>query len=154
MSRPSDRFTSIQPELEDVRQSFLRLVDLIPDEALDRRFPGEGWTIKQELVHIVQALAILPKVRADLLYHSFQPASVAGLMVLSLFHLHPGKRRVLPLPKPMGKLSIRFWIPFGNCLKKPGRKVPPILANIEQSSRWPIDQLNILGSMPPISVIC
>jgi hypothetical protein len=61
MSRPSDRFTSIQPELEDVRQSFLRLVDLIPDEALDRRFPGEGWTIKQELVHIVQALAILPK---------------------------------------------------------------------------------------------
>lgn len=61
MSSPSDRFTSIQPELEDVRQSFLRLLELIPDEALDRRFPGEGWTIKQELVHIVQALAILPK---------------------------------------------------------------------------------------------
>jgi hypothetical protein len=56
-----DQFANIQPELEEVRQNFLRLLELIPDDALDRRFPGEGWTIKQELVHIVQAVAILPK---------------------------------------------------------------------------------------------
>ena len=61
MSSPSNRFANIKPELEEVQQSFLRLLALIPDDALDRRFPGEGWTIKQELVHIVQALAILPK---------------------------------------------------------------------------------------------
>lgn len=61
MPGPSDRFTKIQPELEEVRKSFLRLLELIPDDALDRKFPGEGWTIRQELVHIVQALEILPK---------------------------------------------------------------------------------------------
>ncbi len=57
----SNQFASIQPELEEVRQSFLRLLDLIPDDVLDHRFPGEGWTIKQELVHIIQALELLPK---------------------------------------------------------------------------------------------
>ena len=61
MSSPSNQLASIQPELEEVRQSFLRLLELIPDDALDRKFPGEGWTIKQELVHIAQAVAILPK---------------------------------------------------------------------------------------------
>jgi hypothetical protein len=61
MSSLSDKFVNIQPELEEVRQNFLRLLELIPDDVFDRRFPGEGWTIKQELVHIVQAIAILPK---------------------------------------------------------------------------------------------
>ena len=61
MSDPSVRFMNIRSELEEVRKNFLRLSGLIPNEALDRKFPGEGWTIKQELVHIVQALEILPK---------------------------------------------------------------------------------------------
>ena len=61
MLSPSNQFANIRPELEEVRQGFLRLLELIPDNALDRKFPGEGWTIKQELVHIVQALEILPK---------------------------------------------------------------------------------------------
>ena len=61
MSNPSNRFANIQPELEEVRQDFLWLLGLIPDDALDRRFPVEVWTIKQELVHVVQALSILPK---------------------------------------------------------------------------------------------
>src|SRR5574342_471903 len=61
MSNPSNQFANLQPELDEVRQNFLRLLELIPEEALNRKFPGEGWTIKQELVHIVQAVAILPK---------------------------------------------------------------------------------------------
>jgi hypothetical protein len=61
MSSPSDRFANIQPELEEIQQSFLRLLELIPDDDLNRRFAGESWSIKQELVHIVQALELLPK---------------------------------------------------------------------------------------------
>ncbi|HLO28482.1 MAG TPA: DinB family protein [Anaerolineales bacterium] len=61
MSNPSNQFANILPELEEVRENFLRLVETIPEDVLDHKFPGEGWTIKQELVHIVQAVAILPK---------------------------------------------------------------------------------------------
>ena len=61
MSNPSSQFANIQLELDEVRQNFLGLLELIPDEALDCKFPGEGWTVKQELVHIVQAVVILPK---------------------------------------------------------------------------------------------
>jgi DinB superfamily len=54
------RFEPVREELEKVRLRFIRLLDEIPEEDWDRHFPGEGWTVKQEMVHIVQVLNILP----------------------------------------------------------------------------------------------
>ncbi|OGO67232.1 MAG: hypothetical protein A2Z49_12610 [Chloroflexi bacterium RBG_19FT_COMBO_56_12] len=54
------RFEAVREELEKVRLGFLHLLDEFPEKDWDRRFPGEGWTIKQEMVHITQVLNVLP----------------------------------------------------------------------------------------------
>lgn len=56
----SARFESVREELEMLRSRYLHLLNEIPDKDWNRRFPGEGWTIKQEMVHIVQVVNILP----------------------------------------------------------------------------------------------
>ena len=56
----STRFESIREELEKVRVRFLHLLEEISEKDWDRRFLGEGWTVKQEMVHIVQVLNVLP----------------------------------------------------------------------------------------------
>ncbi len=55
-----NRKTTIQEKLEEVQIKFLRLLEEIPDRDLERKPVGENWTIKQELVHIVQVLEVLP----------------------------------------------------------------------------------------------
>lgn len=77
---------SIQHKLEETQSNFIRLVDEIPDEDWDRSFDGEIWTIKQEMVHIVQAIQILP----------------AGIMRAIL----GGRRTLLSFVPP----GIRGWI--------------------------------------------
>jgi len=54
------RFEAAREELDKVRLRFLHLLDEIPEKDWNRRFPGEGWTIKQEVVHITQVLNVLP----------------------------------------------------------------------------------------------
>jgi len=56
----SVRLESVQEKLEGVRLKFLCLLDKISENDWNRRFPGEGWTIKQEMVHIVQVLNVIP----------------------------------------------------------------------------------------------
>ena len=56
----SARCEAILEELENVRLKFLHLLDEVSEKDWNRRFPGEGWTIKQEMVHIVQVLDIIP----------------------------------------------------------------------------------------------
>ena len=56
----SARFESVREELEKVRGKFLCLLDKISENDWNRRFPSEGWTIKQEMIHIVQVLNVLP----------------------------------------------------------------------------------------------
>ncbi len=56
----SPKFLEIQIELEGVRREFLELLAQIPQGAWDHRIPGEGWTAKQEMYHIAQAISILP----------------------------------------------------------------------------------------------
>lgn len=60
-SDSSSRFADIRSELEEVRRNFLWLLNAIAEDDLDRRFPGEIWTAKQEMVHVVQVLELLPK---------------------------------------------------------------------------------------------
>lgn len=57
----SMRLNAIREELEKVQTGFFHLLEKIPEEDWNRRFPGEGWTIKQEMVHIVQVINIIPK---------------------------------------------------------------------------------------------
>jgi hypothetical protein len=57
----STHFESAREELERVRIKYLYLLDNIPGDDWNRRFPGEGWTIKQEMVHIVQVLKVIPR---------------------------------------------------------------------------------------------
>jgi hypothetical protein len=57
----STRFESVREKLERVQGKFIYLLDKISENDWNRRFPGEGWTIKQEMVHIVQVLNVLPK---------------------------------------------------------------------------------------------
>ena len=54
-------YESFQKELEAVRLRFFRLLNEIKESDWDRRLPGEGWTIKQEMTHIVQVFRVLPK---------------------------------------------------------------------------------------------
>jgi DinB family protein len=54
------RFEPVREKLERVRLRFLSLLDKIPEKDWDRHLPGEGWTIKQEMVHMVQVLNVLP----------------------------------------------------------------------------------------------
>ena len=55
------RFESARKKLERVRYKFHCLLDNISEKDWNCRFPGEGWKIKQEMVHIVQVLNVLPK---------------------------------------------------------------------------------------------
>jgi hypothetical protein len=60
---PHDRanyFESIKYELEEVQEAFIWLVRAIPDGDWNRKLPGEVWTARAEIVHIVQALEVLP----------------------------------------------------------------------------------------------
>lgn len=54
------RFESARVKLEEVRGKFLHLLDTISEDDWDRPFPNEGWTVRQEMVHIVQVLNVLP----------------------------------------------------------------------------------------------
>ncbi len=56
----SARFKLVKEKLENVRIRFLHLLDEISEKDWNRRFPDEGWSIKQEMVHIVQVLNVLP----------------------------------------------------------------------------------------------
>jgi hypothetical protein len=54
------KYQIIKSELEKVRSEFLDLLYQIPEDAWNRRFPGEGWTVKQEMYHMTQVVDILP----------------------------------------------------------------------------------------------
>lgn len=61
LSTQPTRLKGIREELSKVQLGFLHLIDEISEEDWNRRFPGKGWTIKQEMVHIVQVLNVIPK---------------------------------------------------------------------------------------------
>jgi hypothetical protein len=50
----------MQDKLESVQVKFFHLLEEIPDVDWDKKSVGRGWTFKQEMVHIVQALQVLP----------------------------------------------------------------------------------------------
>lgn len=54
-------FEIIKNELEEVKQEFLWLINEIAINEWDRKIAGEGWSAKEELVHMAQALEVLPK---------------------------------------------------------------------------------------------
>ena len=56
----SARLKAIREEFEKVQIGFLHLLDEISEKDWNHRFPSEGWTIKQEMVHIVQVLNVIP----------------------------------------------------------------------------------------------
>ena len=56
-----DQIEKINEELVDVKKEFISLVKETSEDYWERKFKGEIWTIKEEMVHIVQALQILPK---------------------------------------------------------------------------------------------
>jgi hypothetical protein len=58
--KQSARLEAILEELDKARLKFLHLLDEVSEKDWNRRFPGEGWTIKQEMVHIVQVLNVIP----------------------------------------------------------------------------------------------
>ncbi len=60
LPKRSTRLEAIREELEETQLKFLHLLDEVPEKDWNRRFPGEGWTIKQEMVHIVQVINIIP----------------------------------------------------------------------------------------------
>ncbi len=55
----SVRLKAIQEELEKIQIVFFHLLNKISEEDWNSRFPGEGWTIKQEMVHIVQVFNVI-----------------------------------------------------------------------------------------------
>ena len=59
MTDQSNKIKTIDNKLEEVKHDFLRLLEEIPDIDWDRKLSGEGWTAKQEMVHIVQVLQVL-----------------------------------------------------------------------------------------------
>jgi len=63
------KFELIQDRLADVQAKFLALLEEIPDELLEYDWADRRWTIKEELVHIVQVVEIMPggieKARTD-----------------------------------------------------------------------------------------
>lgn len=162
MSDPSVQFMNIRSELEEVRKNFLRLSGLIPNEALDRKFPGEGWTIKQELVHIVQALEILPKgIRRAVMGKgrsalSFIPTGVRswfnGFILIPLASRRATRTSIAQAYEQAFNTLLDLLL--RNYLKKHGTREQPILGNIERSNKWLIGRPNISRSMPRIYVVC
>ena len=62
MTNPkSDRNENINKELVDVKNEFVSLVNELSINNWERKITGEVWSIKEELVHVVQALQVLPK---------------------------------------------------------------------------------------------
>lgn len=51
---------SLLNDLEETQSRFLSLLDRLPDDAFDQSSPGAGWTLKEEMVHIVQVLELMP----------------------------------------------------------------------------------------------
>ena len=60
MTDQSNKTETIKSSLEAIQLKFLGLLEEIPDRDWDRKHGSEGWTIKQELVHIVQVLQVIP----------------------------------------------------------------------------------------------
>jgi hypothetical protein len=60
VSEQSNQAKSIQGRLLEIQHRFLSLLEEIPEKDWDRKISAEGWTIKQEMVHIVQVLEVLP----------------------------------------------------------------------------------------------
>jgi hypothetical protein len=56
----SRKVQTMQKKLEGVQLRFLQLLEEIRDVDWDQKSVEDGWTIKQEMVHIVQALRVLP----------------------------------------------------------------------------------------------
>lgn len=50
----------LQDQLEEVQVKFLSLLEEIPNQEMDRKWADEGWTIKEELVHIIQVVEVIP----------------------------------------------------------------------------------------------
>ncbi len=61
MSTQSNKIKHIQNQLEGVKLKFLGLLEEIPDADWERKPSGEGWTVKQEMVHILQVLQVIPR---------------------------------------------------------------------------------------------
>jgi len=55
------QFATSLYELEEVKKDFLWLIYEISESDWDRKMPGQSWTAKEEMVHIVQALEVIPK---------------------------------------------------------------------------------------------
>jgi hypothetical protein len=77
---------SFMNELEGVKSDFIKLTNQIPAMDWSRKLPGGTWSAKQEMVHIVQALEVIPK----------------GIDIA----LEGGKRSLLASIPP----SIRHWV--------------------------------------------
>ena len=60
MTEQLNKITTIQIRLEEVQRKFVQLLHEIPDQDWERKLSGGGWTAKQEMVHIVQVLQVLP----------------------------------------------------------------------------------------------
>jgi len=60
LSTRSHQKKHLQDKLEDVKNKFLRLLEDIPDKDLERKQIDETWTIKEELVHIIQVVEVIP----------------------------------------------------------------------------------------------
>jgi len=59
VNSPSSERLSLQRQLEEVKQEFLRLLEAVPDQVWDSRFKGERWNIKQEMAHLVQVVKVI-----------------------------------------------------------------------------------------------
>lgn len=60
MTDQSRKIKFLQDKLDDVQVRFHHLLEEFPDVDWDKKSVGAGWTFKQEMVHIVQALQVLP----------------------------------------------------------------------------------------------
>ncbi|HSG42071.1 MAG TPA: DinB family protein [Anaerolineales bacterium] len=84
MPNQLDKKKQLQEQLEEAKDEFLELLEQISDQEMDRRWPGEGWTIREELVHIVQVAKVIPtgieraRMGRKRSLLGFVPASVRG----------------------------------------------------------------------------
>lgn len=60
MADQAQRKERLQGKLEEVQIKFLHLLAEIPDRDLERKPGDESWTVKEELVHIVQVIEVIP----------------------------------------------------------------------------------------------
>jgi hypothetical protein len=58
-SSETPQFLLARDQLERTRLAFVELLGVISDLDWDRPLQGEGWTVKQEMVHIVQVIKAL-----------------------------------------------------------------------------------------------